>query len=49
MRFSIEDATYWYEVYGKPSDPVIVMLHGFTGSTATWHAFIERHGKQTIK
>lgn len=38
MYYTIDDATYWYEVHGK-GEPV-VLLHGFTGSTSTWSAFI---------
>ncbi|MBY7143950.1 2-succinyl-6-hydroxy-2,4-cyclohexadiene-1-carboxylate synthase [Virgibacillus sp. NKC19-3] len=40
MYFSIDDASYWYEIHGKPKGPSLVMLHGFTGSTSTWNEFI---------
>ncbi|WP_067725658.1 2-succinyl-6-hydroxy-2,4-cyclohexadiene-1-carboxylate synthase [Oceanobacillus damuensis] len=39
MYFSKGDATYWYEIHGKGIP--VVMLHGFTGSTATWRPFVE--------
>ncbi|SET33495.1 2-succinyl-6-hydroxy-2,4-cyclohexadiene-1-carboxylate synthase [Oceanobacillus limi] len=38
MKFSVGDATYWYEVHG--SGEPIVLLHGFTGSTKTWAPFV---------
>ncbi|WP_343273766.1 2-succinyl-6-hydroxy-2,4-cyclohexadiene-1-carboxylate synthase [Lentibacillus songyuanensis] len=38
MYFSINDATYWYELHGK--GPAVVLLHGFTGSSTTWNPFI---------
>ena len=39
MYFTIQDASYWYEVHGEGVP--LVMLHGFTGSTATWNKFIK--------
>lgn len=39
MYYLTNDASYWYEVYGKGIP--LVMLHGFTGSTKTWEYFIE--------
>jgi len=38
MYYTVKDATYWYEVYGEGVP--VVLLHGFTGSTATWSEFI---------
>ena len=40
MEFSIGDATYHYEVNGQ--GPPIVLLHGFTGSQATWSTFVSK-------
>lgn len=39
MYAKIENASYWYEVDGE-GEPV-VLLHGFTGSTATWKDLAE--------
>lgn len=39
MYFVIDDATYAYEVTGE-GEP-LVLLHGFTGSKATWHPIIK--------
>lgn len=39
MEFTTNDATYWYELNGN--GPVVMLLHGFTGSTKTWHPFID--------
>ena len=41
MYFTVKDATYWYEIHGEGVP--IVLLHGFTGSTATWQPFIEAY------
>lgn len=38
MYYTIEEATYWYEVHGEGAP--VVLLHGFTGSTSTWSTFI---------
>jgi 2-succinyl-6-hydroxy-2,4-cyclohexadiene-1-carboxylate synthase len=38
MYHSIGDANYWYEIHG--SGKPLVLLHGFTGSSKTWRAFI---------
>lgn len=43
MYFSINDASYWYEVHGDGIP--LVMLHGFTGSTVTWKQFIAKREK----
>lgn len=40
MYYSINDATYWYEIHGQGVP--IVMLHGFTGSGSTWKHFITK-------
>ncbi|MGJ9457461.1 2-succinyl-6-hydroxy-2,4-cyclohexadiene-1-carboxylate synthase [Oceanobacillus sp. CF4.6] len=42
MYFSKENATYWYEEQGEGFP--VVMLHGFTGSSATWQSFINAYG-----
>jgi len=42
MYYSIGEANYWYEVYGNGTP--IVMFHGFTGSTGTWHQFVKDWG-----
>ena len=39
MRLTINGTSYHYEVYGKGIP--LVLLHGFTGSTATWYPFIK--------
>lgn len=39
MYFSIEGTDYWYEVNGKGTP--IVLLHGFTGTSATWKSLAE--------
>ncbi|GAB3047474.1 2-succinyl-6-hydroxy-2,4-cyclohexadiene-1-carboxylate synthase [Virgibacillus ainsalahensis] len=38
MYFSINDASYWYEIHGEGRP--VVLLHGFTGSSSTWTDFI---------
>ncbi|MBM7600726.1 2-succinyl-6-hydroxy-2,4-cyclohexadiene-1-carboxylate synthase [Virgibacillus halotolerans] len=40
LYYTIKDATYWYEIHGDGVP--LVMLHGFTGSTATWKQFINK-------
>jgi 2-succinyl-6-hydroxy-2,4-cyclohexadiene-1-carboxylate synthase len=40
MEFSIGDATYHYEISGEGQP--IVLLHGFTGSHATWSNFVSK-------
>ncbi|WP_010647289.1 2-succinyl-6-hydroxy-2,4-cyclohexadiene-1-carboxylate synthase [Oceanobacillus massiliensis] len=39
MYFSKGDATYWYEIHGHGIP--VVLLHGFTGSTATWQDLVD--------
>lgn len=39
MRFTLNDATYAYEIYGEGE--VLLLLHGFTGSKQTWQSFVE--------
>lgn len=39
MYFSIEGTDYWYEVSGEGTP--IVLLHGFTGTSATWNNLTE--------
>lgn len=47
MYYTTQDATYWYEIHG--AGVPLVMLHGFTGSTATWKQFINTYkGKLQI-
>ncbi|MFC3041427.1 2-succinyl-6-hydroxy-2,4-cyclohexadiene-1-carboxylate synthase [Virgibacillus xinjiangensis] len=43
MYFTIDDASYWYEVHGEGVP--LVMLHGFTGSSQTWSEFICHHSE----
>lgn len=40
MKLSINGTVYHYEIYGNGVP--FVLLHGFTGSIATWHPFIEK-------
>src|SRR5690625_2042471 len=40
MKLTINGTTYHYEVYGEGAP--LVLLHGFTGSRATWSPFIEK-------
>lgn len=42
MYVTIDDATYWYEVYGDRDKETLVVLHGFTSSTKTWTSFISQ-------
>ncbi|WP_245843974.1 2-succinyl-6-hydroxy-2,4-cyclohexadiene-1-carboxylate synthase [Oceanobacillus rekensis] len=42
MYFSKDNKTYYYEVRGEGFP--VVMLHGFTGSSATWQNFIDKWG-----
>ncbi|MBP1950320.1 2-succinyl-6-hydroxy-2,4-cyclohexadiene-1-carboxylate synthase [Virgibacillus litoralis] len=39
MYFKVNDASYWYEIDGQGKETV-VLLHGFTGTAATWTSFI---------
>ena len=38
MYYFRGNKTYWFEVHGEGTP--VVMLHGFTGSSATWQSFI---------
>lgn len=38
MKFAINNRSYSYELYG--SGAPLVLLHGFTGSTLTWHPLL---------
>ncbi|MFB4169252.1 2-succinyl-6-hydroxy-2,4-cyclohexadiene-1-carboxylate synthase [Virgibacillus sp. JSM 102003] len=40
VYFKVYDASYWYEIDGEGEDTV-VLLHGFTGTSATWTTFIK--------
>ncbi|HEY4602228.1 MAG TPA: 2-succinyl-6-hydroxy-2,4-cyclohexadiene-1-carboxylate synthase [Cerasibacillus sp.] len=40
MYLQVNDATYWYELYGKDHAETLVLFHGFTSRTTTWHPFI---------
>ncbi|WP_096270993.1 2-succinyl-6-hydroxy-2,4-cyclohexadiene-1-carboxylate synthase [Paucisalibacillus globulus] len=46
MRHVIRGTSYWYEIHGEGE--VIVLFHGFTGSTKTWSSFIDNY-KQKYK
>ena len=39
MYHSVNGTRYWYEIHGEGHP--LVMLHGFTGSSATWSNFME--------
>ncbi|MGP4109222.1 2-succinyl-6-hydroxy-2,4-cyclohexadiene-1-carboxylate synthase [Virgibacillus sp. L01] len=39
MYFKVNNASYWYEIDGEGKETV-VLLHGFTGTAATWNFFI---------
>lgn len=39
MYVEVGDLKYWCEVYGK--GPPVVLLHGFTGSSKSWHQLID--------
>ncbi len=39
VYFKVDDASYWYEIDGEGKETV-VLLHGFTGTAATWDFFI---------
>lgn len=41
MELMANGVRYHIEVTGDEKRPVLVLLHGFTGSTATWHPVIE--------
>lgn len=43
MEFITRDAAYWYDLNGN--GPVVMLLHGFTGSSKTWSPFIEQWKK----
>lgn len=43
MKFITSDAMYWYELNGN--GPVVMLLHGFTGSSKTWAPFIKKWEK----
>ncbi|MFD2628962.1 2-succinyl-6-hydroxy-2,4-cyclohexadiene-1-carboxylate synthase [Oceanobacillus kapialis] len=40
MYYNIHDTMYWVEKTG--SGPVLLLLHGFTGSTKTWDALVKK-------
>ncbi|GGB36864.1 putative 2-succinyl-6-hydroxy-2,4-cyclohexadiene-1-carboxylate synthase [Lentibacillus populi] len=44
MYVTINDASYWYEVTGQ--GPPVVLLHGFTGSSATWNTVVDTWYKE---
>ncbi|RDW18738.1 2-succinyl-6-hydroxy-2,4-cyclohexadiene-1-carboxylate synthase [Oceanobacillus arenosus] len=44
MYYQTDTSSYWYEVHGEGIP--VVLLHGFTGSTATWQHFIEQQDKK---
>ncbi|OZU88541.1 2-succinyl-6-hydroxy-2,4-cyclohexadiene-1-carboxylate synthase [Virgibacillus indicus] len=48
MYYTVNGARYWYEIHGKGYP--LIMLHGFTGSSATWSNFIKnwQEGLQII-
>lgn len=41
MEFIMGDGVYSYEVYGE--GPPVVLLHGFTSSSATWSSFVSEY------
>ncbi len=41
MKLIANGVRYHIEVVGDRAHPVLVLLHGFTGSTATWETAIE--------
>lgn len=41
MYIHIDDASYWYELYGKGHEETVVLFHGFTSRTTTWEPFIK--------
>lgn len=38
MKSEIEGVDYHIEILNEDKDPALVFLHGFTGSTKTWHS-----------
>lgn len=40
LYYSVENMDYWFEIHGEGIP--IVLLHGFTGSSTTWHSLIQR-------
>ncbi|MFD1040184.1 2-succinyl-6-hydroxy-2,4-cyclohexadiene-1-carboxylate synthase [Virgibacillus byunsanensis] len=38
LYYTINDASYWYEIHGEGTP--VLMLHGFTGSISTWSNFV---------
>ncbi|ENH97119.1 alpha/beta hydrolase [Gracilibacillus halophilus YIM-C55.5] len=43
MYIDVNQRTYWVETFGQ-GDPVL-FLHGFTGSTKTWHFLLDQQPK----
>lgn len=46
MYVQVNDASYWYELYGKGHKETLVLFHGFTSRTTTWHPFITDFQKE---
>lgn len=44
MFFTMNDSQYWYKIHGEGKP--LVLLHGFTGSSRTWEAFLPEWRKR---
>lgn len=40
MKINTPNGSYWVEEYGANKGNPVVLLHGFTGSSATWYPFL---------
>lgn len=48
MKLDISGVDYHFEILNEEKDQTLVFLHGFTGSTATWHTLVPHFNEYRI-